>query len=145
MRGGFARNRPYLFSDVSVGILLAEVYKGKGDLSVRSVKRFIRANRCNLWAVSSDHRSVLWSIHILKTVSLEQLKGMRSFKPDMWKGYLLSIEVIGKGCLFCQKWYIKAEGVGPRGVASLFQTLFPPPPRPELIVFLYCTLYQPQN
>lgn len=39
----------------------------------------------------------------------------------------MSIEVIGKGCLFGQKWYIKAEGVGPRGVASPYQTLLPPP------------------
>ena len=44
MRGGSARNRPYLSSDERVGILLVEGYKGKGDLSVRSVKRFIRAN-----------------------------------------------------------------------------------------------------
>ena len=59
MRGGSARNGPHLFPDERVGILLVEVYKGKGDLSVRSVKRFIKVNRCNRWALSSDHRSVL--------------------------------------------------------------------------------------
>ena len=34
----------------------------------------------------------------------------------------MSIESIRKGCLFCQKWYIKGEGVGLRAV-SLYKTL----------------------
>ena len=32
MRGGSARNGPYLFPDERVGILLVEVYRGKEDL-----------------------------------------------------------------------------------------------------------------
>ena len=42
--------------------------------------------------------------------------------------YNLSIEGIQKGYLFCQKWYIKGKGVGPRGVASLDKTLLSTPP-----------------
>lgn len=49
----------------------------------------------------------------------------------------MSIEVIGKGCLFGQKWYIKAEGVGPRGVASPSKTLSPPPPGVDSFSLLY--------
>ena len=36
-----------------------------------------------------------------------------------------------KGVLFCQKWYVKSQGVGPRGGASPYKTfLSPPPPVP---------------
>ena len=49
----------------------------------------------------------------------------------------MSIEVIGKGCLFCQKRYIKAEGVGPRGVASPYKILSPPPPGADSSSLLY--------
>ena len=127
MRGGSARNGPYLFPHERVGILLVKVYKGKGDLCSSDSNKVHKGQQMQSMGVNSDHRSVLWSIYIFKTMSLEQLKGMQSFKPDKWRGYLLSIEVIGEGCLFCQKRYIKAEGAGPRGVASPYKTLFPPP------------------
>ena len=45
--------------------------------------------------------------HILNTVHLQQLKGMRISKLGMWMGYNLSIEGIQQGYLFCQKWYIE--------------------------------------
>ena len=43
----------------------------------------------------------------LKTVHLQQLKGMQSSKQGMWKGYHLSIEGIRKGYFFRENWYIK--------------------------------------
>ena len=46
--------------------------------------------------------------HILKTVHLQQFKGMRISKLGMWMGYNLSTEGKQTGYLFCQKWYIEA-------------------------------------
>ena len=46
--------------------------------------------------------------HILKTVHLQQFKGMRISKLAMWMGYNLSTEGKQTGYLFCQKWYIEA-------------------------------------
>ena len=33
------------------------------------------------------------------------------------------MEVVPKGFFFCQKWHWKEEGCGPRGEASLYETL----------------------
>ena len=41
--------------------------------------------------------------HILNTVHLQQLKGMRISKLGMWMGYNLSIEGIQQGYLFLSK------------------------------------------
>ena len=50
----------------------------------------------------------------------------------MWKEYHLAMEGIRKRALFCQKWYVKWLGVGPRGGTSSYETLLstplPPPP-----------------
>ena len=54
---------------------------------------------------------VLWFVHILKAIHLQQLKGIKSSKLGLWKGYHLSIEGIRKGFLFYQKWYIKGKGL----------------------------------
>ena len=68
--------------------------------------------------------------HILKTVRLQQLRGVQSFKQGVWKGYHLSIWGIRKGYLFYQKWLIK--GVGPRLEPSRIKLCWvtPPPPPP---------------
>ena len=70
---------------------------------------------------------VLWFIHIL-TVHLQQLRGMQSSKLGTWKGLLaLPTEGLTKGYLFCQKWYIKEQGIGPRGGSSLYKPLLRTP------------------
>ena len=74
------------------GILLVEVYERVGNLSFRSVKRPKRADRCLLWlSLSRENVLVLWfnDYHILKTVHLQQLKGMQISELGM--------------CPFCQK------------------------------------------
>ena len=40
-----------------------------------------------------------------------QLKGMPLSKQGIWKGDHLLVESLGKGYLFCQKWYIKGQWV----------------------------------
>ena len=53
---------------------------------------------------------------------------MQSSKVGMWKGSLaLPTEGITKGYLFCQKWYIKEWGIGPRGWSSLYKPLLRTP------------------
>ena len=43
------------------------------------------------------------------------------------------MEGIRKRALFCQKWYVKWLGVGPRGGSSSYETLLSTPsPRPGL-------------
>ena len=44
------------------------------------------------------------------------------------KGYHLGMEGIRKGYLFCQKWYIKGQGVGRRGGASPYYIFLVPRP-----------------
>ena len=63
------------------------------------------------------------------------LKGMRSFKVGMGKGFDLSIEGERKRCLFRRKWYVKGKGldlaVEPPQYKHLLSTnLLPPPPPP---------------
>ena len=103
-------------------------------MSLRSVKRLKRANRCILrqWK-SWEKVLVLWFIHILKTVNLKLLKGMLSSKLGMWKGYHLPMEGIRNGEFFCHKRYIKGSGVKPGGRASPYNTFLVPPGRCELL------------
>ena len=51
------------------------------------------------------------------TLHLQQLNGTQSSKRGIWKGYL-----------FREKWYIKGEGVGPRGGAFSYTNLLSIPP-----------------
>lgn len=52
---------------------------------------------------------------VRKRSGFVSLKGMRSFKVGMGKGYHLSIEGVRKRYLFRRKWCLKREGVGARG------------------------------
>ena len=101
---------------------------GLGNISLWSVKRLKRANRCILrqWK-SWENVLVLWFIHILKTTHLQVLKEMLSSKLGMWKGYHLSMEGIRKGEFFCHKRYIKGWGIEPRGRASPYNAFLVPP------------------
>ena len=45
---------------------------------------------------------VLWFIHVLKTVYVQQLKGMQSSKLGMWKGYRCQ-EKVYEGVLDCEQ------------------------------------------
>ena len=69
--------------------------------------------------------------YLKDSVHLLQLKGMKSSKQGMWKGYHLSIEGIRKGYLFSWKMVYKRVRVGPRGGDSPYKHLLsnlPPPP-----------------
>ena len=85
---------------------------GKSVIYFGAVKGRKRANllasRCILWLCKS-RRSILllWFIHVLETVHLQPLKGMKSSKLGMWKGYHLSIKGMRNGYLSCKKWYLK--------------------------------------
>ena len=64
-----------------------------------------------------------------------QLKGMPLSKQGIWKGDHLSVEGLGKGYLFCQKWYIKGQWVKTLHGASPYKTKLgslPSPPPPEM-------------
>ena len=54
----------------------------------------------------------------------QQLKGMQSFKQGMRKWYHFTTEGIRKGYPFCEEWYKKAEGAGPRSGASLYNKIY---------------------
>ena len=54
----------------------------------------------------------------------QQLKGMQSSKQGMQKWYHFSTEGLRKGYPFCEKWYKKEQGVGPRGGASLYNKIY---------------------
>ena len=82
--------------------------KGKQNLSFWSVKLSQRANRCILWLRKRRENVLfLWVINVLKTVHLQQLKGMQSSKRGMWKRYHLAVEGIQRGCLFSREWFYK--------------------------------------
>ena len=49
---------------------------------------------------------------------------MQSSKQGMRKWYHFSTEGIPKGYPFCEKWYKKGQGVGPRSVASLYNKIY---------------------
>ena len=75
---------------------------------------------------------VVWFINILKTVYLQQFKGLQSSKLGMWKGYNLSTEGIQKGYWpFLSKMVYKGQGLNrvakPPGVKPCW---VPPPPAP---------------
>ena len=59
------------------------------NLSFRSLRRPIRANRCifNVAVKKSSKRSGFVIFPILKTLHLHQLKGMQSSKLGMGNGY----------------------------------------------------------
>ena len=72
-----------------VGVSLGEVYKRVGKSVFPSVKRPKIANRRNIWLWKSRASVGLWFSHILKTVNLQQLKGMQCSNLGLWKGYHL--------------------------------------------------------
>ena len=55
------------------------------------------------------HAGALWFIYILKTVHLQQLKGMQSSKLGLWKEYHLSIEGMRKRYPSCQGLDLREE------------------------------------
>ena len=73
----------------------------------KKAQKGYHANRYILWLWKSrENILVLWFIHILKTLHLQESK-ILNYCRGMWKGYHLSIEGIRNGYLFREKWYIK--------------------------------------
>ena len=80
-----------------------QVFKRVGISLVFGLWKGPRANR---W--KSRENALIWQfIHVLKKVHLQQFTGVQISKLGTWKRYHRSIEGIGKGYLFRQKWYIK--------------------------------------
>ena len=110
IRGGFAW-KGYLLQALGIS-------KGR-DFTSSSIEKGREICHLGLWKgrkgltgefyglIKSRKRSIFVIDSYLKTVHLQQLKGMQSSKQGMWKGYHLSIEVIRKGYLFREKWYKK--------------------------------------
>ena len=80
----------------SVEISLAEVFKWVGTSVILVHKK--RPKRAKRWILLvrkvEENALVLFFIHNLKIVQVQQLKRMRSSKLDMWEGYHWSIEGI---------------------------------------------------
>ena len=55
-------------------------------------------------------------------------KQKNNFKLSMWKRYHLSIEIIKKGYLFCQEWYIKGCGEDRGAEPTRIKLCWSPPP-----------------
>ena len=107
---------------------LLKYMKGLGKLPFRLVKKAHKGltdalHPCGKsWVIGL----VLWFIHILKTVHLQQLRGMPCSKPGMWKRYHC-LQKVKEGVPFLSKMVYKRVKGWPPGGASLYKTLLRTP------------------
>ena len=111
-----------------VWISVVEVYKRVGKFVFPSVNRPKRL-REEFKAVKLSQKNFLvlcfcFVFHILKTLHLQQLKGMERAKVRMCNLYHFSMEGIPKGCLFLSEGHIKGKRLDLRAE--------PPPPPPPV-------------
>ena len=85
-----------------------EAYRGMGKSLFSSVKRPKRAKR-RIYACEKVEKisSVLWFVHIFKTVHLRQLKGKQRSTLSMWKGVPFVNRRYTKGVPFLSKMVYK--------------------------------------
>ena len=86
-----------------------QVYERVGKSAISVCKTY----RCILWLWKGQEKVLgLGFVHTFKTVHLQELKGMQSYKIGKWKGYHLSINRrYAKGVPFLSNRYIKGKGL----------------------------------